>query len=97
MQSHLLARKTTHIGGVFPRGFLIDGIAEQLIRVGERKAGDRLAGGVLQFDSEVAGRGRGVVQGKASAGELQRLRRQFAAGQRRVQGNVAIKPNRVAS
>ena len=61
MQSNFLARQTSNIGRVVPRGLLIDGIAEQLIRVGEREAGDGRTSRVLKFDSQAAGRRRGVV------------------------------------
>ena len=62
MQSHVLARKTTDVGGVLPRSLLIDGITEQLVGVREHETGDGITSGVLKFDSQVAGRGCGVVQ-----------------------------------
>jgi hypothetical protein len=55
MKSHHLARQTTDVAGVFPCGCLIDGIAEQLVRVGEREAGDGRASRVLNLDSDRRG------------------------------------------
>src|SRR5207247_289709 len=94
---HFLTGKAAEVGAVLPRGALIGGVAVKLIRLGERESRERLAIGVLNFNPDIAGCGRGAVEREAAARELQRLRDEFAARQWRVQRDEAVEPDGVAA
>jgi hypothetical protein len=54
-QSDRRVRESLHAGPVFPGDSAFNLIAEHLVAVGQRAAGDRLAVSVLKFDANTAG------------------------------------------
>src|SRR5436305_592380 len=69
-----LARQGTHVSFLPPGHHPVQRVAEEFITVGECEAGQRRAGGVLQFDAEVPRGGGGEVQRQFLAAEEERLR-----------------------